>query len=93
MSSDDYRDPARLMRAAIARITEALADFDDSGAGPDVLAALEKAHYRIETAQREIADAYTDGAPADAWEQVGDATGTTGPEARARFTESAWLGR
>jgi hypothetical protein len=93
MSTDDYRDPVRLMRAAIARINEALADFDHSGAGPDVLAALEKAHYRVEIAQREIASAYTDGAPADAWDQVADAVGATPAEARRRFTESAWLGR
>ena len=84
MTSTDFNDPARLMRAAVARINEALADFEETGAGPEALEALEKAHYRIENAQRSLADAYTDGL-ADGWVEVADAIGMTRDQARARF--------
>jgi hypothetical protein len=90
---DDYLNPQRLMRAAVARIEEALHEYDQGGAGPDVLAALEKAHYRIETAQREIAGAFTDGNVPEAWTEVADAVQMDERAARRRFTASAWLGR
>jgi hypothetical protein len=101
MTSTEFTDPARLVRAAIARLSVALDAIEDpdteTAAGRpvavEVLEHLEKAHYRVEIAQREIAKAHTATNDRDAWAQVADAVGQTPNEARARFRDSAWLGR
>jgi hypothetical protein len=94
-TSDDFTDPARLIRAAIRRLEQALHTIEDgSRYEPDAIAALERAHYRTEIAQRELATRYTETyRDPHAWARVADAVGSTPNEARARFRESAWLGR
>jgi hypothetical protein len=91
-TSTDYLDPERLMRAAVGRVREALERYEAGGHAPDVLAALERAHYRIETAQREIANAHAATYGREAWDGIADAVGSTPAEARGRFTDG-WLGR
>jgi hypothetical protein len=84
--SDEYLDPLRLMRAARARIEEAIDLLTADGVQPlGMLHALEKAHYRLETAQREIAADYLEERPASAWQDVADAVQMKPGQARARF--------
>jgi hypothetical protein len=83
--SDEYLDPQRLMRAARARIDEALALLDEGDQLLGVLHALEKAHYRLETAQREIAADYLEERPASAWEDLAAAVQMDVRPARERF--------
>jgi hypothetical protein len=93
-TSDDFHDPARLIRAAIRRLEQALHTIEDgSRYEPDAIAALERAHYRTEIAQRELATRYTDTYrdDPDAWARVADATGCTPNQARARFRQSGRL--
>jgi hypothetical protein len=91
VTDDDYLDPGRNMRAAVARIQQALAALDEAASYPEVLEQLEKAHYRIERAQRElVADAIEDGT---SWPDIAGPLGLNPGQARARFRESAWLGR
>jgi hypothetical protein len=87
MPSDDFLDPERNIRAAIGRAQQAL---DAYQRGPtdvlgDVIEQLEKAHFRLERAEREIiADALDAGVT---WRDVGAVLGTNAGQARARFRE------
>jgi hypothetical protein len=88
----DFHDPARVLPAAVARIESALA-LGLHPRSPDRLEALEqleKAHYRIERAQRAVIDDLrAQGTP---WSDIAGPLGLTEREARRRFS-SAWLGR
>jgi DNA-directed RNA polymerase specialized sigma24 family protein len=89
--STDFLDPARNIRAAVARAEQALGAFEEGATFPEVLEQLEKAHYRLERAQRAIVDLATE--QGLAWDELAGPLGMNAREARRRFTESAWLGR
>jgi transcriptional regulator GlxA family with amidase domain len=83
----DFTDPARALPAAVARIRHALAlDVHPRSPAADRLEALhqlEKAHYRIERAQRALAaDLLAQQIPLV---EIADATQTTVRTARRRF--------
>jgi DNA-directed RNA polymerase specialized sigma24 family protein len=94
----DFHDPERNLRSATGRISIALDVITDpeptNVAGrPSALEALEhleKAHYRIERAQRTVIDQLR--ADGMRWAEIADALSLTPDQARARFT-TAWLGR
>jgi hypothetical protein len=95
----EYMDPARNLRAATGRVSMALDAIEDPEATniagrPNELEALEsieKAHYRLERAQRSLVEAMR--AREIPWDQIAGPLGMTAAQARRRFTDAAWLGR
>jgi transcriptional regulator GlxA family with amidase domain len=86
----DFLDPNRNVRAAIARQRHALAMLEEQHQTLEALEQLEKAHYRIERAQRELAERLQ--AAGHSWEEIAAPLGLSARETRRRFA-SAWLGR
>jgi hypothetical protein len=82
-SPEAFHDAKRLVRAAIARQRHALAQIEEHRADLDTLEQLEKAHYRIENAQSQLAERLA--AAGHPWEEIAEPLGLTAREARRRF--------
>jgi DNA-directed RNA polymerase specialized sigma24 family protein len=95
----DYLDPARNLKSATGRISFALDAIEDTEATTitgrptevEALEHLEKAHYRLERAQRALVEQLR--GRGTSWDEIADAVQMEPRAARKRFTESAWLGR
>jgi hypothetical protein len=93
LAMDDFYDPRRNLRSAVARLNLAVKALDEGAVYPEVIELLEKAHYRIERAQESVAldflEEYDATNEAEAWQHIADAVGSSPRQARKRFRRAS----